>query len=150
MNPVSDIDESKYVAKAFFTYDLHITSSLANAASTTVSLNVAADSDFYWSKTAIYAQSASDGTTQANQLVPGVTLLITNTITGRQYMNEATPAANIAGTAQLPFILPMRTLWESMTTITVQIANVTDNTTYSELYLSFIGIKAFLKPQGNR
>jgi hypothetical protein len=40
-------------------------------------------------------------------------------------------------------------LWEKQSTIQVTLQNVTDDTTYSNVQLSFIGVKAFTRPGVN-
>lgn len=132
-----------YAAKNTYFYVTSIAASLAAAASTSSSFNIDGDSDFFWTKLNAYAQVASDGTTVSAQQLPGVTIVVTNTTTGRQYMNAATPLAAISGSGGLPFILPMETFFPAKATITVDYANITDGIAYSQLYLVFVGIKAF-------
>lgn len=132
----------RYTAKNSFIY-LQAITTLAPGGSTTSSFNLDGDSDFFWSKLAAWAMVADDGTTNAIIEVPAVTIIITNTTSGRQYMNAGVPLNSIAGDAGLPFILPMDTYWPAKATIQVAYANVSDNKTYSDIFLSFIGIKAF-------
>lgn len=136
------LDQGNYIAKNSFIYALLI-ASLAPGASTTVSFNIDGDSDFFWGKFAAWSLVAADGTVASTVNDTGCTIIVTNTTSGRQYMNSPVPLNSMAGTAQLPFILPMQTYWPAKTTLQVQLANVTDNTTYAPIYLSFIGIKAF-------
>jgi len=131
-----------YSAKNSFIYGLTITT-LAPGASTTGTFNVDGDSDFFWTKLAAWAMVADDGTTNNAIEVPAVTIIVVNTTSGRQYMNQGVPLNSMAGDAGLPFILPMETFWPAKTTIQVQYQNVSDNKTYSDLFLNFIGIKAF-------
>jgi hypothetical protein len=133
----------KYVARTYFCYESDTASSLAAAAAQNLTFNIAGDSDFFWTKFTAYAQATSSSTTYAAQQLPSVTLLLINTTTGRQYMSSAVPLANMAGTAQFPFILPMITLWPMKSTIQLQLTN-NGSTTYTQLQLSFHGIKAFV------
>jgi len=142
--PQQGYNAGQYVAKNSFIYGTGFVAALLPASSTSSTFNIDGDSDFYWQKLNVHAVSADDATTYANELLPEVNIVITNTTTGRQYMNAAIPLANIAGTARLPFILPMVTYFPAKSTIKVEYQNVSDNATYSDLYLSFIGIKAFL------
>jgi hypothetical protein len=134
---------TKYAARTFFCYESDITSSLAAAATVQNSFNIAGDSDFFWTKFAAYALVGGASTTYSAQQLPAVTLLLINTTTGRQYSSTAVPLANMAGTAQFPFILPQITLWEAKSTIQINLLNE-GNATYTNLHLSFLGIKAFL------
>jgi hypothetical protein len=134
-----------YIAKNFFTYNVGLASgdTLAPAGTTSLSFNIDGDSDFFWTKLAAYAQIGNDGEQVATEELAAVTIVITNNSNGRQYMNEAVPLTNIAGNGRLPFILPMVTYWARKTTITLDLVNITDNQTFTQLEISFIGIKAF-------
>lgn len=131
-----------YSAKTFFTYEYDIPSPLAAGGSLTDSFNIAGDSDFFWTKFAAFALVGGAATTYSAQQLAAVTLLIVNTTTGRQYSTNPVPLPNMAGTGQFPFILPMVTLWKKKSTIQVQLLNE-GNAAYSNLHLSFEGIKAF-------
>ena len=137
-------DDSKYVAKTFFTYESDNVANLAAAAAVNLTFNIAGDSDFFWTKFCAFALVGGAATTYGAQQQPSATLLIINTTTGRQYSSSAVPLPNFAGTAQFPFILPQITLWEKKSTIQLQLTNI-GNATYSAIYLSFLGIKAFTK-----
>ena len=133
----------EYSAKNFFTYQVVITA-LAPSASSTSSFTIDGDSDFFWSKMTAWAMVDDDGTDSGSIEVPAVTVLITNTTSGRNYSNAPVPLYSIAGNAGLPFILPIETFYAAKSTISIQFQNVSDNKTYSDVYLSFHGIKAFL------
>lgn len=141
-----DINGPRYNGKEFFTYDAALPSNvtLAPAGSQDVAIQINGDSDFFWTKLTTFALVASDGTTRANDQLPAVTIQITNETSGRKYSNNAVPLADVAGTAQLPFILPIQTVFEAKSTITIKLVNVSDNITYSQLYLDFHGVKAYL------
>jgi hypothetical protein len=143
-----DLNGSRYVGREFFVYDCNIRqnggSSLAPSATANLSININGDSDFFWQKFNIHANTGDDGTTRAAEVLAEVSLLITNTTTGRSYSNVPVPAADISGNGQLPFILPMLTVFEAKSTITIAIVNISDNATYTQLFLDFIGIKAYL------
>lgn len=139
----ASLSDPIYVAKMFYTYEADVTTALAPAASTTTTFNIDGDSDFFWMKTSMYAMVADDGTVINVEELPGVTLLITNTTNGRAYSSNPVPAPNMTGSGRLPFILPQVTYWAEKTTIRVDVANITDNKTYSDLRISFHGIKAF-------
>jgi hypothetical protein len=133
---------TKYSARTFFNYESDITATLAAGVSVTQSFNIAGDSDFFWTKFCVFAEVGGAATTASAAQVPDVTMLLINTTTGRQYSSSATPLANMAGNGQFPFILPMITMWQAKSTISVQLANQ-GNAAYTNLQLSFLGIKAF-------
>lgn len=134
-----------YAARNFFTYESDNVANLAPAGSVNLTFNIAGDSDFFWTKFAAFALVGGVATVRDADQLPAVTMLLTNTTTGRQYSSSAVPLANMAGTAELPFILPQITMWQRKSTIQIQLQNV-GNATYSALYLSFHGIKAFPQP----
>jgi len=137
-------DNNYYTSRNFFTYESDIIAPLAPAAAAQQSFNIAGDSDFFWTKFSAFALVGGVATARGADALPAVTILIVNTTTGRQYSSSALPLPNIAGTGELPFILPQITMWQQKSTIQVQLTNV-GNVTYSNLYLSFHGIKAFPK-----
>lgn len=132
----------KYVSRDVFVYEFDTTAALNGGASINGSFNIAGDSDFFWTKFTAFATVGGAATTYSAQQLPSVNLLLTNTTTGRNYMSSAVPLANIAGTAQFPFILPQITMWSAKSTIQLQLQNE-GNAAYGLIHLSFIGIKAF-------
>lgn len=134
----------QYLGKEYFTYQCSVTTLTTTQQSATFTVD--GDSDFFWTKTAAFALVADDGTVVSNEQLPGVSIVITNTSSGRAYMNTQTPIPNIAGSARLPFIMPIQTPFVAKSTIKVDFFNLTDNTTYSDLFLTFIGFKAYLPP----
>jgi hypothetical protein len=141
-----------YISSNFFVYESDIPAALNAGSSTTLTFNVAGDSDFFWTKFAAFALVGGAATTRSNDQLPAVTALIVNTTTSRQYSSGPVPLANMAGTGVFPFILPMVVLWQAFSTISITLANE-GNAAYSNLQLSFIGVKAFTgqstSPQGS-
>jgi hypothetical protein len=141
-------NNAAYASRNFFVYE---SDSLTNVpvfnagTGLTLTFNVAGDSDFFWTKFSAHAVVGGAGTVRTLDQLPEVTMLLVNTTTGRQYSSSAVPLANIAGTAQLPFILPQVTMWQRKSTIQINLQNV-GNQNYSNLFLSFLGIKAFPQP----
>lgn len=131
-----------YASRNFFVYESDITAALNAAAGANLTFNIAGDSDFFWTKFAAFALVGGAATLRNADQLPAVTMLLINTTTGRQYSSSAVPLPNMAGTGELPFILPQITMWQRKSTIQVQLQNV-GNVNYSNLYLSFMGIKAF-------
>ncbi len=90
------------VRKDFFVYQTNV-ASLAAAASTTTTITIEADSNFWLQKLSF---NAVIGTNGANQTAPNLLVLITDTGSGRQLMNSPVPVPALFGTGSLPFILP--------------------------------------------
>lgn len=142
-----DIDDQRYSFRDFFTYTVGLGSgvTLAPGVSTTLTFNIDGESDFFWDKATIFANTANDGTTYDASIQPGVNITIVDTNSQRPLMNNPTPATNVFGTGLIPFILPIRKLFYSKATVKIQLQNITDNATYTRLDFSFVGIKAYLK-----
>ncbi len=138
-------NNAAYASRNFFVYESDTIATLNAATSANLTFNIAGDSDFFWTKFAAFALVGGAATTRANDLLPAITMLLVNTTTGRQYSSSAVPLANMAGTGSLPYILPQITMWQRKSTIQVQLQNV-GNANYSNVYLSFQGIKAFPQP----
>jgi len=139
-------NDSQYVSRAFFVYEVDTVATIplsVAAPTANLTFNVAKDSDFFWTKFGVHAVVGTDGTTVSAEQLAEVSITIQNTTTGRNYMSNPVPVASISGNGRLPFILPMVTLWESLSTIAITLQNTSDNTDYSAVKLSFIGIKAF-------
>jgi hypothetical protein len=135
---------NRYNSRTYFAYESDIVSALNAGTSQNLSFNIAGDSDFFWTKFSVFALVGGAATNSGAVIVPAVTLLIINTTTGRQYSSAPVPMQNIAGIqAGLPFILPQITLWQAKATIQIQLLNE-GNANYSNLHLTFHGVKAFL------
>jgi hypothetical protein len=143
-------DNSLYVFRTFYTYEAdtlaQYPNGLAAGASANLTFNIAKDSDFFWTKFGVLATVGGVGTTVSAEELPYINMTMINATNGRQYMNNPVPLPNMSGSGRLPFILPVATLWEALTTIQITLQNVGDDD-YSNVQLSFLGIKAFLKPQ---
>lgn len=145
MKAIPTMDNQKYLARDYFTYELDSVVALAPAGSVNLSQSIDTDSDFYWTKGAIFVDVANDGTTWDLQQVPNLLITVTDGTTGRSMSNAPVPVANLFGTAQLPFILPVAKYFGARSLIQLVVSNPTDNITYSSIRFSFHGVKAFLR-----
>jgi len=136
-------DPSLYTAATFYVYEVD-TVNFLNQTSVPLTFQIAQDSDFFWTKFCAFALESSTATSRSGDQLPACTALIANTTTGRQYSSNPVPLPNIAGNAQFPFILPVMTLWAATSVIQITLFNEGD-IEYSNLQLSFIGVKAFSK-----
>lgn len=136
---------SKYFAKDFFVYQIGPFATLAPAQQLPGNVTLDADSDFLWQKFNVFATIGDAGETSATTVVPAITITIKDTASGRDLMNSAVPLPALAGSGQLPFILPTAKIFQARGTIQVNIQNVATDDTYTGIYLAFIGTKLFLK-----
>lgn len=136
-----------YIARDFFTYVIALTTPIAAAGQAAGNVTLDADSDFVWQKFTYYADVGDAGQTNDTGVIGGLTLLITDTASGRSLSNVPVPLAAYSGNGQLPFILPVGKVFKASGQITVNLFNITDDTEYSSVYLCFHGQKGF-KPAG--
>lgn len=125
----------------FFIYQLAF-SGLAAANSATDSFTIQADSDFRWEKATYFADIAAAGQTDSSRVVPLVTVLVTDTGSGRQLMDGAVPIPVLFGTGQIPFILHHPKVFGARATVSVTLTNFDAAQTYN-IRLAFIGTKIF-------
>ena len=126
--------------KDFYIYTLSLTA--ASGATATGNIPIQADSDFILEKLTYIADIANAGQTDSSRIVPLITVLITDSGSGRQLMSAAVPVPNIFGTGQIPFILPTPRLFKARANIAVSVANYDAADDYN-IKLSFIGKKLF-------
>lgn len=129
------------IARDFFVYGTNFLA-IAAAASQTNSLSIQADSDFVVQKLAFTADIAAAAVTDSTRITPLCTLLITDTGSGRQMMNQAISILDLFGFGGSPFILPQPKVFRANTLISITMVNFSAATTYN-VRLSFIGVKSF-------
>lgn len=127
-----------------FTYSINY-ASLATATNIDGSFTTDNDSDFIITKTTFYsAPTTAAGPTESNQIIPWLTVLLSNSSSGRNLSDGAVMVSSLFGSAKLPFIWSMPYKVSGNTTITANLANIT--TGAGEAYvcrLQFHGVKIF-------
>lgn len=121
--------------------------SIASGAVATATINIQADAAFSWEKAMVQANITGVTEPAVDNIIIPVTALITDTGTGRQLMNAATPVNSIFGKGNLPFILPVPRIFKPLSTITITLANY-GGSTYLNLYLVLSGRKLFKYNEG--
>jgi hypothetical protein len=124
--------------KDFFVYQ----SSIASGANASDSINIQADSDFILQKLTFFADIAGAAQTSATQVLPLITMQITDTGSGRQVFSDNIPIPAIFGTGSLPFILPNPRRFASNSTIALSYTNIDAASTY-RLFVQLIGTKIY-------
>lgn len=141
--PIGPDTQGEYGAKDYFIYDASLVNGLAPAGTGADSFNIDSDADFLWQKGTYFVNVANDGFLDGTRPIPGVAVTIKDTTSGRDIMSAAVPIPAMFGSGELPFILPVAKLMPKTTTIQVNFANITDNTTYTFIGLYFHGQKLF-------
>jgi hypothetical protein len=103
---------------------------------------IQADSDFVLEQISYSANIANAAFTVNSRPIPNVTVLMTDTGSGRQLMSSAIPLPTIAGTGEEPFELPRPKAFVARSTIAVQVSNYDAAVNYN-IYISLIGRKLF-------
>lgn len=132
--------EQKLVAD-FYAYNILFTT-LNAGTSQTANIQIQADSDFEIQKLTAFATTANSSAPSTTTM-PLVTVLLTDTGSGRQLTDIAVPISSLFGTAQLPFILPNTKILQARAVLAIQISNFGSGVNYSTIQLSFIGRKLF-------
>lgn len=109
------------------------------------SIQIQADAEFVILAGTYYFIDTANPTYARNAaLVPDIAVLLTDTGSGRQFMNAAVPVESLFGTAQLPFIWPRPKILAASSTLQVQFTSAANfgGNTY-RLVLSFVGEKRY-------
>jgi hypothetical protein len=116
--------------------------SLASGANGIVQINIQADADFLILNQTYDANTANAARTASSFVVPNVNVLLTDTGSGYQMMDQAVPVYSIFGSGQFPYVLPNPKLMPAKATLQVQCTNYDAAAGYN-LQLSFNGVKLF-------
>lgn len=143
--PLSQITPQQ-LAQAFGTCDLYTYEAdfgtVNSGAQATFNLTIQADSNFLWQKSAYYADIANAAFTVNTQPVPNMTVLMTDTSSGRQLMSSPMPVTSLFGLGRELLELPTPRFFRANTQITLLVNNFDAAVNY-DLRLSLIGTKFF-------
>lgn len=126
----------------FYAYPL-LFASVAFGATANGTINIEADSNFYCTSLAYMVDIAGAVQTDSTRVIPLMTVLITDSGSGRQLTNGALPINTIFGEADNPARFVHPRLFQRTTSIGVQVTNYSAATTYTNLYLVFTGFKVY-------
>jgi len=131
-------------SKDFYVYQSEVTT-IAPGANASDNINIQADSDFILYKLSFFAtdDASVQPITDANRVLPEVTVQITDTGSGRQVLDGPLPIPAIFGTGELPFILPAPRRFAANSTIALSYSNFTTGTSTYQLFLAFVGMKVY-------
>lgn len=133
----------RYVARDLYVYQEDFAvANLVAGASVNGSIEIQADSDFVWLKSAYAADLAGAPQTADGRVIPLVSIQIVDTGSGRNLLENAAPVPSVFGTGELPFVNPIPRLFFARSTIQLQLTNYSAGSDYG-LRLSFIGYKAY-------
>lgn len=116
-------------------------SSLAAGASATSQINIEANSDFVWLKTAYMADIAGAAQTESTRVIPLARVSITDSGSGVNLQNLPVPISSLAGHEGLPLNLSQPRVFSANSIATFTFSNYSDSTTYANIEIALIGYR---------
>jgi len=136
------------ISDEFFVYSTgRPAAALAVGGNSSVNIQIQADADFLIEKMTANADAAGATQTESSRLLPNVSVLLTNTGSGRQLMNLQFPLTGLFGSGELPMILPRQYLLPASSTMQIQLVSFEAAVT-PFITLNFIGRKLYWGPAG--
>jgi hypothetical protein len=108
----------------------------------TFQINIQADSDFKILAGTQHANVGNTAQTFNTVTWPLITIMLTDTGSGRNLMDNPVDVASMFGTGQLPFFWPVPKIMSARSTLQVQATSYESSQT-TNLRLYFIGVKLF-------
>lgn len=118
-----------------------IVSTLTAGSTLTSQIQIEANADFVWVKSAYFADIAGAAQTESSRVIPLVRVAITDSGSGRNLQNLPVPVASLAGHGGLPLNLPQPRIFNANSNISLTFANYSAATDYGNVELSLIGYK---------
>jgi hypothetical protein len=115
----------------------------ANGPTATLTQQLSADSDFYWTATSYQVDLATAAQTNASRVVPAVTIQIIDQGANRSLHNAPVPLATVAGFGNEPHRLVHPRLFTRATSITVVLFNYSTVENYTNVYVVLEGFKVY-------
>mgnify|MGYP001583285449 CR=1 FL=1 len=139
------------VMREFFQYQVPAFSNMAAAGATaTNQLLIQADSDFEWSLGSYEFDLASAAVTLSTQSIPNMTILLTDSGSGRQLSSAAIPVTSLFGPLTKPFILPITKVFKANSNLSVTAVNFDAAVTTGNLRLTMTGWKIYYYRTGGQ
>lgn len=143
---MTDDSGRRYIPESF-TYSIQFNDLTGAWSSKSGQVQIQADAAFVILEQNFTFQDNADPVAEnSNILVPNATVLLTDSGSARQLMNQATPISSLFGDGRLPFILPSPKFLSPSSAFQVQVYNPNavsyGGNTYT-LTLSFIGEKRY-------
>lgn len=136
---VQDALQSLNIDRQTFVYTAPVIASIAFGGVSSVVTNIQADADFLVLAGCYFTDNSAQ--TVSTQVLPVCTVLITDSASGNQLSDSDVPLPSLFGTGGLPFVWPQPYLFKARGSITTKVTNVSAATTYTNLRLSYHGVK---------
>lgn len=143
VNALETLLSAKSIVRKPFTYSTNFSNAVLTAGATiTNNISIQSDAPFLIQAQAYSADVAAAGQTESSRIYPLANILLTDSGSGVQLMNQSVPLVQIFGNGENPFILPEPYLLQARGNLTVQVNNRDASQAYN-LFVSFIGVKLF-------
>jgi hypothetical protein len=130
----------------WFTYSVSF-GNIAAAGVVAQNIQIQADSSFELIKLSVSGTLHGGTAPYSNASIIECNLFITDSGSGRQLMNTPVPINSIAGTGQLPYILPESRIFKGNSTVQFNVTNYSSTNQYDNVTLSLGGRKLFFQNQ---
>lgn len=143
--PTPNADAQRYIEgrRMFYVYQTPNIASLANSASTTNTIQFDIDSVFCWVRWNFFTDIAGTALTTDTNVLPLVTVQVTDTGSGTNFFNNPVPIPSVLGNGPLPFVLPSPQFIQPAASLQFAFNNYSAGTTYANLRLQLIGFKVY-------
>ena len=125
----------------FYIYGTNFANIAAGITLTNI-IAIQADSDFEVQKLNFSSDLAAGVQTDSTRTIPQCTVVILDTGSGRQLMNQPIDLTTFFGNGLQPFILPMPKVFRANTALSIALTNYSAAQVY-DIKMSFIGVKIF-------
>lgn len=136
---MTDSNGRKYIPDHFI-YSA-VVQGLAAGASASALINIEANSDFVWLKSAYFAEIAGGAQTDSTRVIPLVKVAITDSGSGVNLQNIPVSISSLAGHEGLPLNLSQPRTFSANSNISLTFSNYSAATTYANVELNFIGYR---------
>lgn len=134
----------------YYIYNIAFNTAIASGVNSTVTQQFDQVTVFKWVRTTYYVDLAGAVQTDSSRVIPLVTLKITDAGSGMSFMNSAVPINDLAGTAEVPYVLPTPQFILANAVLQFTALNISAATTYNNLMLQLHGYKLYNYQQGQQ
>jgi hypothetical protein len=132
----------------YYWYVTNFGAALAAAGQTNSQVQIDAGTDFYWIASSYMVDISGASVTASSLVVPLLTVLINDTGTSRNLMNNPVPLPAIAGTGLEPYRLIRPRLFRANSVINFTWTNYSSGTTYTDVYFTLHGYRRLVQAPG--
>lgn len=140
-NPQLTQRGAKQYVEDYYVYSVNIPI-LLTLASNIQTITIQADSDFEWVMSTVSGNVNGQSEPSPDSIIIPITVLITDSGSGRQLMSAPVPVTTIAGTGKQPFINPIVRTFKAKSSVTLSFTSYSAST-WNNVFFDLIGRKLF-------